>query len=287
LALVFLTVSRPEYVTTQYSAYVERAASGLPPIVLVKQTGARSTITGNVLNARDNSAVPNAPVTLTRGQTDEPGGEAGSTTTDAAGNYSFSNLEAGTYTVESKPSGYSSCTRTAISVGPPAAASQNLACSPDGTNQIRIVLTWGQAPDDLDAHLTGPNADPSRFHVFYSSRGSQDSEINTPPFAKLDVDDTREEGPETITITRLNLGNYRYSVHDFTNEGNPGLSELGRSGARVELYLPGVPSPRTFFVPNQPGNLWTVFELGGNIANPTVTVRNEMGAGPSDSSAIP
>ena len=84
-------------------------------------------------------------------------------------------------------------------------------------------------------------------------------------------------GQETITITKLNPGGvYRYSVHDFTNRENAGRTELGRSGAKVELYTAA--GLRTFFVPKQSGNLWTVFELSGDIANPTITARNEMGA---------
>lgn len=30
-------------------------------------------------------------------------------------------------------------------------------------------------------------------------------------------------------------------------------------------------------MPSQPGTLWTVFELSGTIAAPTITARNEMG----------
>jgi hypothetical protein len=147
------------------------------------------------------------------------------------------------------------------------------------------VLTWGTRPADLDAHLTGPEAAGSgRFHVFYpgASRGN----ATAAPFALLDVDDTSANGPETITVTQLNPGVYRYSVHDFTNRSSATSTELAGSGARVELYLPGTASPRQFFVPNERGTLWAVFELTGPIDNPTVTVRNEMGLA-TDSAAVP
>lgn len=53
---------------------------------------------------------------------------------------------------------------------------------------------WRANPTDHDAHLTGPNADPSRFHVFFppGSRGS----LVAPPFAALDLDDVNSFGPE-------------------------------------------------------------------------------------------
>jgi hypothetical protein len=124
----------------------------------------------------------------------------------------------------------------------------------------------------LDAHLTGPNpSDPGRFHVYFLNRLDADAT----PFAGLDLDDRDGNGPETITITRLSTGVYRYSVHDFTNRSRGGSSELGQSGAKVELHTRS--ATQTFFVPNQAGNLWTVFELSGDIVNPTVTPRNTMG----------
>ena len=93
----------------------------------------------------------------------------------------------------------------------------------------------------------------------------------------LDVDDTSSFGPETITLTKLNPGAYRYSVHDFTNKVSATSTALGSAGAKVELYVPSKSSPTVFFVPNQRGTLRTVFELTGDISNPTVTPRNEMG----------
>ncbi len=97
------------------------------------------------------------------------------------------------------------------------------------------MLTWGSEPEDLDAHLTGPNAsDDGRFHVYWpnGSRGSTD----VAPFSKLDLDDTSGAGPETITIGQLNSGVYRYSVHDFTNAHKAASTALGSSGAKGELY---------------------------------------------------
>jgi hypothetical protein len=54
---------------------------------------------------------------------------------------------------------------------------------------MRIVLTWGERPADLDSHITYPGN-----HIFFRSKKGTD--------ANLDVDDTTSFGPETITLER-------------------------------------------------------------------------------------
>ena len=121
------------------------------------------------------------------------------------------------------------------------------------TGAMRIVLTWKTDSDDLDSHLTGPdnlsrqgypqghsNAVNEQFHLYYppdnstifyyainnfhSSRyptcsgcsASQKSDNVT-----LDLDNfygigTCERcGPETITISAVRSGTYRYYVHNY------------------------------------------------------------------------
>jgi hypothetical protein len=273
--LATVTAALSGYVSSTLDADVVPPSTQLEPILLVRQTGALGKIFGTVRNARDNQGIAGASVGLYQGQVNRYGvlGNALQTSnTDSQGGYSFPDLRAGTYSLFTNPDGFRYCIRTAIAVGAAEAVNQDLICSPSDLNQIRIVLTWGAEPSDLDAHLTGPNADVTRFNVYYSSAGS----ASAAPFAVLDVDDTSSYGPETITITKLNSGIYRYSVHDYTNRHSAASSALARSGAKVELYVPN-DAVRTFYVPNQTGNLWTVFELSGNIQAPTVTVVNDIG----------
>ena len=275
-ASLTVTARRTGYATTKLAAVITPPNTDLQPILLVRDTGLTSGISGAVRNARDNQPIANAKVFLYASQGIIPDSAfIAHSTSDSGGGYSFVGLNPGTYTVVATVANYSECQRTAISLSGNDARVQDVSCSPVGINEIRIVLTWGENPRDLDAHLTGPNADASRFHVYYPavSRGSTDAS----PFAKLDVDDTTSFGPETITLTRLNSGAYRYSVHDFTNKNSATSTALGNSGAKVELYTPASATPTAFFVPNQRGTLWTVFELSGDIRNPTITPRNEMG----------
>lgn len=119
-------------------------------------------------------------------------------------------------------------------------------------SKLRIVLTWGESPSDLDSHLVGPTADGSKFHVYYSNKtyGSE---------ADLDVDDTSSYGPETVTIHKFNEGIYTYAIHDYTNRSSTYSTAMANSGAQVKVYR-GAVLLATYNVPsNKDGTLWTVF----------------------------
>lgn len=117
---------------------------------------------------------------------------------------------------------------------------------------MRVVLSWGQAPADLDSHIAYPGN-----HVFFGEKlGEQ---------ANLDVDDTNSYGPETITLQKKRFGEtYVYAVHDFINSTTPSANALSASQAKVFVYV-GQSLVRTYYVPQgQRGNLWTVFRITGN-----------------------
>ncbi|EXB79978.1 TPR repeat family protein [Acinetobacter baumannii 299505] len=114
---------------------------------------------------------------------------------------------------------------------------------------MRIVLTWGEKPLDLDSHLNYSNQ-----HIYWSNKEGHQ--------ANLDVDDRDSYGPETITIDqRLSDQYYVYSVHDFSNRDEPGSNGLSHSQAKVMVYT-GKSLIRSYEVPiNKTGNLWTVFRI--------------------------
>lgn len=88
-------------------------------------------------------------------------------------------------------------------------------------DRARFVLSWSEAPRDLDLHLIGPG-----FHVSY-----QDMK-NVPNEARLDRDSMDGFGPETITANRLRPdARYEVWVHNYSNE-----KPISR-GAQVQLYL--------------------------------------------------
>lgn len=150
-----------------------------------------------------------------------------STLTDANGNFSVAIRKGSLATLTGVSGG--KLTNT-LRVGPYAADAALPACLALGQAGagVTMKLTWGQDPSDLDSHLFAPNGS----HVYFGSEGSLLAE----PFANLDVDDTSSYGPEVVTLTRLMVGTYKYSVYNYSGYGQGAITA---AGARVELNIPG------------------------------------------------
>ena len=132
------------------------------------------------------------------------------------------------------------------------------------SGDIVIVLTWGEQPADLDAHVGGRDTQnlgdtDGRFHSHYLDRAPV-------TYAGLDHDDTTSFGPETITIRPESgtgswvEGTYTYWVHNFS--GSPGFDQ---SDAVVTIYQGGAQIAQ-YAVGSEPGvgsagNLWRVCDL--------------------------
>ena len=123
---------------------------------------------------------------------------------------------------------------------------------------IRIVLSWGSSPKDIDSHLSYLGG-----YVCYHKKESDQ--------ANLDVDDTDSYGPETITITKKEQGKkYVYAVHNFSDReliNTSNLSDVSR--AKVFIYI-GNTLVKTYKIPEgKKGNIWIPFLIDerGNIVN--------------------
>ena len=121
------------------------------------------------------------------------------------------------------------------------------------SGQIRIVLTWGEYPRDLDSHLEGTTDSGRSLHVFYSAQRASDSNGDT--IAELDVDDTTGYGPETITIDNLQ-GVYDYYVVDYRSEGTMGQLQE----AKATIYMPDG-STQVIDVNPECVNVWYVLHI--------------------------
>lgn len=120
-------------------------------------------------------------------------------------------------------------------------------------NSASIRLTWGSAPQDLDAHLLVA-AEGGYQHVFYGNPTVNDNGT----LITLDVDDTSNFGPELINVPAFNrAGVYPYLVHRFS------AGDILQSQARVELSLNG--TMNTFdiasVIGSEPNRWWHVFNL--------------------------
>jgi hypothetical protein len=225
------------------SNHLRRALAAAALAAAASLAGAQPPVDLQVVSAtvRD-SPVAGAAVTLQRAGTTVASG-----TSDGQGLVRFTPGvpdDAGTQVTVSKP-GYAE-----LAMRCPCDAAV-LALSPAMTDLdgLRIVLDWGRAPADLDAHLAFPG-----HHVYFLAKQGGD--------ARLDVDSVRGGGPETITLARRQPGvRYLYAVHDYSDKDAPATDRLARSGARVFVYV-GQTLVRTYAVPAGTGNFWSVFAIG-------------------------
>lgn len=118
------------------------------------------------------------------------------------------------------------------------------------TAGLKVTLTWGASPSDIDSHLLLPDAE----EVYFSNKGT----LLAPTYANLDVDDTSGFGPEVVTVTRLMQGTYRYLAYNYSGSFTPGVTA---SPARIELNRNGLIN--VFSPPAGEGvnRWWHVFDL--------------------------
>ena len=130
-------------------------------------------------------------------------------------------------------------------------------------NAIRMVLTWGETPTDLDSHLVGfDNSGSKLFHVYYSDPLADGGEENQ-LLADLDYDDTTSYGPEVTTLHGMNPGTYYFTVHDYSNGSSSDSKYMANSDATVKIYIGNNRLPDKVFKvdKNSSGTYWDVFKL--------------------------
>jgi hypothetical protein len=220
-------------------------------------SGGTGSLKVTVVDATTAAAISGASLAL----------DSQSGSTNASGVYTFSGLGATTFTLTTSKSGYITNTQS-VTLSAGENKEITVALSPElAAGEVRIVLTWGQSPSDLDSHLTGPGSTGSRFHLYYSNKNPSGAGAN------LDVDDTSSYGPETVTISQRYAGTYKYYVHDYSNKSSTTSSAMSQSGAKVEVYSGGS-LVATYTVPSRAGTLWYVFSMDGSTA--AITTQNQM-----------
>lgn len=244
--------------------------------VLGRQSSAPEELTtmvgGTITDALYNTPLEGVTLTFRKGYNVTSGRSDLVLVTDYDGYYETYDLESGYYTIEIAKDGYITSYQTvqvAVSNWDEEllydAMNQNFSISPyiDTDDTMRIVLTWGETPNDLDSHLRGYDSEGNEFHVYYSNESAYDTyENDYREIANLDIDDTTSYGPETITIHFADQTQfYRYYVHDFTNSGDASSTAMSYSGAKVTVYS-GNTLLATYDIPTgQAGTIWHVFDF--------------------------
>lgn len=177
------------------------------------------TIRGQVINAVNNVPVPYARIAV--GGT----GRFDAASSDDKGLFTLAGVPLNSPQLEISASGFETAQVEPI---PTDGSPLRIMLSPDlPPGEMRLILTWGARPLDLDGHLFGPLPDGSRFHVDFEERAVQG--------ANLDVDAKKGFGPETITL-RASPGTYQFFVADAANVGTGDGAKLATSLARVQVY---------------------------------------------------
>ncbi len=168
-------------------------------------------------------------------------------------------LSPGNYTIEVQIDGFETFYNN-VSVNSSTPPNQNMVVALSPTllaNQIRIILTWGESPSNLDSHLKISNGTT----IAHNNK--------TMDGLRLDVDDTTSYGPETITIDNVNNSLvYKYIVHDYSN-----VSAVGVKGCEVKVYT----SSGTYtFIGDQVSRAWEVFNIKNGKVVPINAYRSTI-----------
>ena len=268
-----LTFTKSSYIDTTLLATLTANNETLKVATVTQLSDTCSStgaISGTIKDAVSNSGVTDVSLSARSGLNTTSGTIVKTATSDSSGNYSLNSMSAGWYTVETSKSGYMAATNFYVySCGDNVSSQDATITTTLSSGSMRIILSWNTTKD-LDSHLTGADNASGKFHVYYgqdkfyyatntsSCSGCSDSQISDN--VTQDVD-SQSRGPETITISTVRSGTYRYYVHNFTNAGTNN-KRLFKSGASVTVYYDGLSNnPTTFTVPGTQGDLWTVFDF--------------------------
>ena len=234
-----------------------------------------AVVSGNIINALTGKPVTEAVIRFRRNLGNTTGeyltfvsGETVEIRPDENGNYYFDKLPVGYYTAEVTAESFITTHRNIIASNKREFV-QDISLSPIlSTEEIRVVLTWGEYPQDLDSHLVGPNG----IHTWYDDLTAY---VDDEPVADLDLDDVDSYGPETTTIRKIQPGVYYFYVHNFSTS-----PEMIYSGAQVKVYQ-GSNLLASYNIPsNVPDKLyWNVFKY--DSVTGTITQNNTITALPN------
>ena len=235
--------------------------------VLMPQISAELTqgaIYGYIIDAFSGSSVDGVTVSIYEGLNTTTGNIVMSTTT-FSGYYLLDALDAGYYTIVLSKNDYITASYPITIGGNNYTQNSDFTISPTlADDEIRVVLTWGSSPSDLDSHMAYLENDTRIYHTYYSNKSNGNLGDN---YIRLDTDDIFYYGPETITVTNMSLtGDYKYYVHDFSSYNISSSQVLSNSGASIKVYFGN--NTYTFNVPTGQGTIWKVFEINNGVLNP-------------------
>jgi hypothetical protein len=283
LGLYTYTYTETNYLTAIQSGTL---ATDNQTLVAATQTMLSSScgggdISGTIKNAVTGDALQGVSVSVRSGKNVRSGDTiSGKTdTTDSNGAYTLSSMDAGTYTIQGSLDDWISTYFNVRSCsGSPNKNANMSETLPEGA--MRIVLSW-DGTEDFDSHLeipctsgtcSGSNA-ADKSHLYFGTGDpayhNYTDIVNSGDNVTLDQDSDQgivstcpggqDCGPETITISKLRSGTYRYHVHEFDKKGD-NTTHIADNGTVVQVFY-NIDQVLNFDVPNSAGDLWTVFDF--------------------------
>lgn len=284
----------PSFGTYEYkvSAFYDEGESAQdgPVSVTWFQGGGTATLSGRVIDATNDDPIEGATVSV-----------AGlSDITDAFGNYTIEEVPAGalkanfsatpntgtrplsvsfsdlstenTHSVNCNAEGFITYINQQVVIPEGASVELDIPMSPEiVAGEMRLVLSWGAFPEDLDAHLLTPDIGGQSYEVYYDDQGS----LTEAPYAFLDNDDVDGYGPETITIGDFFTGTYKYFIFNYDEDASVTVSDAvvkiyDAAGLQYDLDVPT----------SGDGFYWYVCDING--ATRQVTIKNQILDAPPD-----
>jgi len=208
-------------------------------------------LVGEAVNAINKKAVPGAVVTVRVGDVTR------TAVVDVTGHYRVEDVPAGRATIEIAENDFSTRRfEKEIQADVPLEPIRTVLNPRLAAGEIRLVLTWGKKPRDLDAHLYG---EVGGSHVYFQERVAAAGAIT------LDADSKEGEGPETITLKHPPAGRYAFWVEDSTHSDEPQSKVLAtQAQAEVTIYEEDR-APRSIPIKTDRGNAASPFWHGFNI----------------------
>lgn len=138
-----------------------------------------------------------------------------------------------------------------------------------GAGLVTFQLSWGENPRDLDSHLWTP----SGAHIYFANKNEDGASLNT--------DDVTGFGPEVVTISTLNDGEYTYAVHWYSGSGTWATSGsvqpargasvvMSIGGQATVLTAPNGGAPTRATPAGTAPNYWEIWKLtvqNGEVVN--------------------
>jgi hypothetical protein len=212
-------------------------------------------------------------------------------TTDSNGAYTLSSMNPGSYTIQGSKDNWISTYFNVRSCTGASGINSNLS-EQLAAGAMRIVLSW-EGAEDFDSHLeipctagncSGSNA-ADKSHLWYTADYHNYTDIvSSGDNVTLDQDNTDGSaspcgstcGPETITISKIRSGTYRYHVYAYDQSSSTSSRHIADNGTVVQVFYNN--SSTNFDVPSTVGNLWTVFDFdidNSSVFNTLNTMSNE------------